>query len=458
LLLLIVKVINLLDLEPEKDYIRGECVLLVPYPRTEKDHFLNEEMRNLVDSANYFTLTEYNLRESRNSQFALMVHIDEVKFDLDKMANPLVIAGTHLSAKEHVNMEKLFECRVIDKFELVLEIFALRAMTEEAKVQISLASLKYESPREKMRLMDRLSVDGAWHTERSGFWGPGESPLHGFDARTKKRESNLRNRLEELKNRRIKRRLARKRYHHDSIYISVVGYTSAGKSTLMNSLTKTTDSRTSSRLFETLDTRIRSFQVDDLKVFVTDTVGFIEDLPTFLIDSFRSTLEESLAADIILFLVDASEPTPDILKQKLTVTINTVNEINPQNNRFIVMNKTDLLDPAEITSRKKFLQKHFPEFEIIALSAKKNIDPILKIIDLLKPKTTYELIYNPSQIFRAFIYEQTKVESEEFNSDWSLIFSHRKPIKSLELFKKKAESLGIKLKILPLDKNHEAEN
>ncbi|MHA2175431.1 MAG: hypothetical protein ACXABI_11430 [Candidatus Hodarchaeales archaeon] len=203
---------------------------------------------------------------------------------------------------------------------------------------------------------------------------------------------------------------------------------------------------------------MRSFQVDDLKVFVTDTVGFIEDLPTFLIDSFRSTLEESLAADIILLLVDASEPTPNILKQKLAVTINTINEINPQNNRFIVMNKTDLLDPAEIISRKKFLQKHFPEFEIIALSAKKNIDPILKIIDLLKPKTTYELIYSPSQIFRAFIYERTKVESEEFDSDWSLIFSYRKPRKSLEFFKKKADSLGIKLKILPLDTNHEAEN
>ncbi len=385
-----------------------------------------------------------------------MAHLDEIKLSLDSMIDPLVVVGTHLSAKQHVNMENMLECRVIDKFELVLEIFELRAMTEEAKVQIALAQQRYESPRERMRLMDRLSVDGAWQTERSGFWGPGENPLHGFDARTKKREAHLRNRLEELKNRRIERRKARKRYHHDSIYISVVGYTSAGKSTLLNSLTQTTDSRTSSRLFETLDTRIRSFQIDDLKIFVTDTVGFIEDLPTFLIDSFRSTLEESLAADIILFVVDASEPTPDLIKQKLTVTINTVNEINPQNDRFIVLNKTDLLEPSVIKNRRQFLQKHFPEFQIIPLSAKKNIDPILKIIDLLRPKVRYKVIFDPNPTFRAFIYENTNVESEEFNNNWTLVFSYRKPRKSLEFFKNKAMSLGIEYEILPLDNENEA--
>lgn len=445
----------MLDLEKESEYIRGECVLLVPYPRSEKQYFLNEEMRNLVDSANYFRVKEFTLRESKNTQISLIEHIDEVKSQLEKIVDPLIVVGIHLSTKQHVNMENLFECRVIDKFELVLEIFALRAMTEEAKVQIALASLKYESPRERMRLMDRLSVEGAWQTERTGFWGPGENPLHGFDARTKKREAHLRDKLEDLKNHRIKRRIARKRFHHDSIYISVVGYTSAGKSTLMNSLTQTTDSRTSSRLFETLDTRIRSFQFEDLKVFITDTVGFIEDLPTFLIDSFRSTLEESLAADVILFLVDASESTPDIIKEKLTVTINTVNEINPQNSRYIVMNKTDLLDSIELKARKVFLQKHFPDFDIIPISAKTNVDPILQIIDNLKPKARYELLYSPNPIFRAFIHENALVEAEKYQDKWSLIFSSRKPRKSLELFKKKANSLGIKYKLIQLDTNHE---
>ena len=447
----------LTDLEAGNDYIRGECVLLVPRDNSEKDRFLNEEMRHLVDSANYFTMKEFTLRESKRAQITLVDHIDEVKSYLDKMVDPLIIVGIHLSAKQHVNMENLFECRVIDKFELVLEIFALRAMTEEAKVQIALARLKYENPRERMRLMARLSVEGAWQTERTGFWGPGENPLHGFDARTKKREAHLRNQLEELKNHRIKRRIARKRFHHDSIYISVVGYTSAGKSTLMNSLTQTTDSRTSSRLFETLDTRIRSFQFEDLKVFVTDTVGFIEDLPTFLIDSFRSTLEESLAADIILFLVDASESSLDIIKEKLNVTINTVNEINPQNNRFIVMNKIDLLDAFELKARKTFLQKHFPEFEILAISAKTNIDPILQIIDHLKPKTRYELIYSPSSIFRALIFENVIVESEEFNEKWKIVFSYRKPVKNLEFLKKKAESLGLEYKISLLEFDHDGQ-
>ncbi len=321
------------NLEAESSDMKEECVLLLPYTRTKKDSFLNTEMRLLVDSASYKAVLQYEFRSKNPSKPFSSALLQELKFALEDITDPLVIVGIHLSAKQHIDLENFLGCVVIDKFELVLEIFAQRAMTEEAKVQIRLSQLKYESPRERLRLMDQLSIEGAWQTERMGFGGTGENPLHIFDAGVKKREAHLRGKLETLKQQRIEHRLTRKRYHHDSIYISIIGYTSSGKSTLLNSLVGTSSASVNPRLFETLDTRIRSFKLDDLKIFVTDTVGFIEDLPTFLIDSFRSTLEESVAADIILVLIDGSE-SPDLLLQKLGVTINTLNEVTPQNNRI----------------------------------------------------------------------------------------------------------------------------
>ncbi len=429
---------------------RGECILILPYPDTKHDLFLNNEMRLLVKSSNYRILEEVQYRINNTKYLFSTSRIIELKSKLDDLEDIFLIVGSHLTAKQHINLEKKLECLIIDKFELVLEIFALRAMTEEAKIQIQLAQLKYESPRQRLRLMNRLSVEGAWHTERAGFWGTGENPLHEFDAGTKKREAHLKGKLLALKQRREERRMIRKRYHHDSVYVSIVGYTSAGKSTLLNSLTNTQAASVNSRLFETLDTRIRSFQLDDLKVFVTDTVGFIEDLPTFLIDSFRSTLEESLAADIILVIIDGSEPSLDLILQKLTVTINTLNEIIPQNNRLLVLNKIDLISTNQLETRQKLLREHFPEYKIISISAEENVKPVIKAIEAFRPQKRYLLKYTPNHIFRSFCHEFTTVEEESFEDQWLMIFSIRKPTYGLEFIKRKSEVLNITLEIQEL--------
>jgi GTP-binding protein HflX len=435
----------MLEIEAEPFVTERECILLLPYPSTEKQSFLNTEMRLLVKSANYLIREESLLRDTSPLTLFSKTRLFDVKVRLEEFIDPLVIVGGHLTAKQHLNLENLLECDIVDKFELVLEIFAQRAMTEEAKVQIELARLVYESPRERVRLMDRLSIGGAWQSERTGFWGTGENPLHIFDARTKKREAHLKQKLLVLKQQRIDRRLSRKRFHHDSVYISVVGYTSAGKSTLLNTITDTSASKVSSRLFETLDTRIRSFQLDDLKIFVTDTVGFIEDLPTFLIDSFRSTLEESVAADIVLLVVDGSESSLEVILQKLNVTVNTLNEISSQNNRVIVINKIDLLTPSEVESREKFLKKHFPEYKLVSISAQKNTSPIIQIVKEFRPKKRYRLEYSPDHNFRSFCHDFTIVEEESFGDRWMITFSIRKPTYGLDFLKQKANSLQVKI-------------
>ena len=428
-----------------------ECFLVLPKSITDKQAYLNTEMRLLVKSANYMIIEEYELTLSTSTHLFSKTQLFDIKTHLDDFYDPLIIVGTHLTAKQHVNIENYLECVILDKFELVLEIFSRRAMTEESKVQIELARLKYESPRERLRLMHQLGLEGAWHTERTGFWGPGENPLHLFDARAKKREAHLKGKLKTLEQQRIGRRLSRKRYHHDSVYISVVGYTSAGKSTLINALTNSTASRVSPRLFETLDTRIRSFQLDDLKIFLTDTVGFLEDLPTFLIDSFRSTLEESIAADMIIILVDGSESSLEVILQKLNVSINTLNEMSSQNNRIIAINKTDLLTTSEVQLREEYLKKHLPEYKVVSISAhQKIIQPIIEEIRLFRPKKKYMLRYSPDHNFRSFCHDFTIVEEESFSDQWTMTFFIRKPTYGLDFIKQKAESLQVKFELIAM--------
>lgn len=434
------------DLAAESSDMIEESVLLLPYTQTRKILFLNKEMRLLIESAGYKAVLEYEFRSKNSSKLFSSALLQEIKFALEDMVDPLVIVGIHLSAKQHIDLENFLECIVIDKFELVLEIFAQRAMTVEAKVQIRIAQLKYESPRERLRLMDQLSLEGAWQTERMGFGGTGENPLHTFDAGVKKREAHLRGKLETFKKKRIENRLSRKRYHHDSVYISIVGYTSAGKSTLLNSLVGTSSASVNPRLFETLDTRIRSFKLDDLKIFVTDTVGFIEDLPTFLIDSFRSTLEESVASDIVLVLVDGSE-SPELILQKLEVTLNTLNEVTPQNNRILIINKIDTLEPEEIEKRENLIQNKYPEYKSISISAIVNVQPIIDFIADFRPKRRFYLSYTPDFNFRSFCYEFTKVESEEFGDNWTMTFSIRKSTYGLDFLTQKAKALNLQIEL-----------
>ena len=428
--------------------ISQECVLLLPLPLDERQKFLNEEMRHLLASARYHVISEFEISSNNSKYFFSPHYLNDIKVGINSaFSTELIVIGSHLTPNILINLENFFECSVIDKFDLVLEIFAERAMTEESKLQIELARLKYEHPRERIRLMNSLGLGGAWHSEREGFFGTGENPLNEFEARMTKIESQLRHKLSLLSKQREKRRASRKRQHHDSLYVSIVGYTSAGKSTILNSLTNSYSSRVSSRLFETLDTRIRSFQFEDLKVFVTDTVGFIEDLPTFLIDSFKSTLEESLAADILLIVVDGSESTEFMLR-KAQVSIQTISEINPQNYRILALNKKDLLTDEEQREKLFVLKNNFPEFPIISISATNDLQPLIAEFDDFRPKKRFKCSYSPNHQFRSFCYDFTKVEHETFeNNDWEMIISLRKPKYGVEILKHRAELLGIEIKM-----------
>ena len=234
-------------------------------------------------------------------------------------------------------LENALEARVIDRTQLILDIFAQHAVTAEGKLQVELAQLEYNLPR----------MRGLWqHLERLGGGvgtrGPGESQLETDRRLARRRISVLRGRLRGLERQRATRRKSRRR--SETPVIALAGYTNAGKSTLLNALTGA-DVSVRDRLFETLDPTTRGFEVDGRKYLLTDTVGFIRRLPHQLVEGFAATLEETLVADLVLHVVDASAPDEELDEMRAAVE-EVLAEIGATEVPVeLVLNKIDLVDP-----------------------------------------------------------------------------------------------------------------
>jgi len=245
----------------------------------------------------------------------------------------VVVFNHELSPGQQRNLERTFECRVVDRSSLILDIFALRAKSHEGKLQVELAQLQH--------LATRL-VRGWTHLERQkggiGLRGPGEKQLETDRRLLGKRVALLKDRLKQMERQREVRRRARTR--GEVLAISLVGYTNAGKSTLFNTLTKA-GAYTADQLFATLDTTSRRLFIEGAgPIVLSDTVGFIRDLPHALVAAFQATLEETAQADLLLHVVDSSSPDRD---QQMKAVGSVLKEIGalkvPQ---ILVWNKIDL--------------------------------------------------------------------------------------------------------------------
>lgn len=250
----------------------------------------------------------------------------------------LVIFNHTLTPSQERNLERAFECRVLDRTGLILDIFAQRARTHEGKLQVELAQLEHMSTR---------LVRGWTHLERQkggiGLRGPGETQLETDRRLLRVRIRQIKQRLEKVRSQREQARRGRKRADIPSV--SLVGYTNAGKSTLFNALT-TSEVYAADQLFATLDPTLRRLELADLgPIVLADTVGFIRHLPHKLVEAFRATLEESSNSDLLLHVIDAHEPERMAqIEQVLAV----LGEIGADGLPMLeVYNKIDLLEPME---------------------------------------------------------------------------------------------------------------
>jgi GTP-binding protein HflX len=261
----------------------------------------------------------------------------------------VLIVDDELSPVQQKRLEDALQARVVDRTQLILDIFAQHARTAEGKLQVELAQLEYNLPR----------MRGLWqHLERLGGGvgtrGPGESQLETDRRLARRRVTLLRDRLKKLAKQRSTRRKARRR--SETPTIALAGYTNVGKSTLLNALTDAGVS-VNDRLFETLDPTTRGFEVDGRKYLVTDTVGFIRRLPHQLVEGFAATLEETLVADLVLHVADASVPDEQ-LDEMLGAVDSVLGEIGAAELPVeLVLNKIDAADPL----RRRRLENRFPD-------------------------------------------------------------------------------------------------
>lgn len=276
------------------------AVILVTYP----DAFAVEEAKSLVDSSDRSVIGVFTQKYLNHSRYGIgSGKAEEIKeFARESKAKQIVV-DEHLTSRQIYNLEKLTRIQVIDRERLILDIFYTRATTTEAKLQIELAEIQYEMPR--VRENAKLTSGG----ERAGKGGMGEYVVDVKFRDLKRRISFIKEKLNDAHR---KRELYRQqRIRTGMPVVSLLGYTSSGKTTLFNSLTGE-HKQISSDLFTTLSTTTRLLKIHDKEILLIDTVGFISRLPTYMIDAFKSTLEESLAADQILLLIDTSEDLQDI--------------------------------------------------------------------------------------------------------------------------------------------------
>lgn len=296
-----------------------------------------QEFQELAISAGAETVAFVNVPRHRPTAKYLVGSgkVEELR-DLVKAEQvDLVIFNHILTPSQERNLERAFECRVIDRTGLILDIFAQRARTHEGKLQVELAQLEYMSTR---------LVRGWTHLERQkggiGLRGPGETQLETDRRLLRVRLRQIKARLEKVRSQREQARRGRKRADIPSV--SLVGYTNAGKSTLFNSVTES-DVFAANQLFATLDPTLRRLELNDLgPVVLADTVGFIRHLPHKLVEAFRATLEESSNSDLLLHVIDAHEPERMAQIEQVMVVLG---EIGAQDLPILeVYNKLDLLE------------------------------------------------------------------------------------------------------------------
>ena len=324
--------------------------ILITY---DKEDAINEA-KGLCDAAGYQVVHTITQKFLKRPKYGISGGILERLEELSERLRPdVIIFDEILKPSQNYNLASILHREILDRETLILEIFERRASSAESKLQVKLAQLRYEMARAKEKV--RLSSMG----EQPGFMGIGKFEVDVYYNDIKHRMQTIRSKLEKAGKQRELHRKGRKRMGFNTI--SLAGYTSAGKTTLFNKMTGETRDE-NKELFTTLSTTTRRITIKQEPFLISDTVGFISKLPAYMIDAFKSTLEELAHTDVVIVVVDISDSLFD-LKKKFASCMRTLSELGVEGNKLaFALNKMDLSKSNEIMNK----------IEILNLSGKNN--------------------------------------------------------------------------------------
>ena len=374
-------------------------LLMRENPHQPSDSYKMEELRGLAGAAGYRILAEISQVRGRDHRF--QIGRGKISQALSYCPDKLIFYNP-LSPNQVFNIRSEFSAQVIDRFNLILEIFASRASTREAKLQVELARLSYDAPHVKNALsLKKLG-------EQPGFRGAGAYEQSMYND-IRGRSAKIRAALQEVEMMGEDRRQRRREMGFD--LIALAGYTNAGKSTLLNSLTGSGVSAID-QPFTTLSPTTRALEIKGRRVLLTDTVGFIDDLPHFLIKAFRSTLAEIAQADLVLLVADMSDP-PELLRRKLAASHKALWDCGVSAPMLTVLNKADRLEEDEAAVNREKISDLAPHPVQVSASTGQGLADLAECIyQQLQPLKEYQIrLPNDSRGLRELsrLYETTEL-------------------------------------------------
>jgi len=327
------------------------------------------ELEEMARTMNYEVVGRVSqIREPDPAYLIGRGKVEEVKKIVNSLGAQRVIFANPLTPTQAYNLSRTIGVEVIDKVQLILEIFAMRAGTPEAKLQVEYARLRYELPRIRERIRAMVA------TEQPGRMGGGEYEVQVHYDAVKRRIASLRRKLVAIERRRELLRKSRRKFGFK--LVTLAGYTNSGKSTLLNALTMG-GAEVDNMYFATLAPRTRALR-DCPKILLTDTVGFIEDMPPMVVEAFKATLEEIYLADVIILVVDGSDPIHEMMR-KYRTSMQFLKDVNAK--IVVVLNKIDLIkDRLELENRLYLLNSAAGTVVPISALTGENLEALVEVL------------------------------------------------------------------------------
>lgn len=412
--------------------------------RLNREESSLDELKRLAEAAGYTVVGTLEQTRPPDARYQIGAgKVEELTQLVDETGAGKVIFDNNLKTRQTYNLAKATHVEVIDRFQLILEIFTKRATTTEAQLQIQLATVRNElkHAKEKVKL--------AKGSEQPGFMGLGAYEADVYRDAIKRQVQTILKKLRKIREKRVLQR--DRRTELGFLTISLAGYTKSGKSSLFNVLTEASV-EVDKALFTTLSTTTRIVEFSNRKFLLTDTVGFIDRLPLSLIEAFHSTLEETIFSDLIVLLLDLSEPMEKI-EQKLNVCLETIDRLGASGIPTITaLNKIDLVSEDERNQKLELLKEKTKNPILISAKCQMNLDlmkkEILKILEnYVEAQLSVPLTGN-SMPFISWLHQKTDVLKENYTND-SINVVFGAPLDITEQVRRKVEDLHGKFETDP---------